>query len=89
MAAVPCCAVRACLLTERQLHGEQMRTASVAIWPIPLKNWMVQTPCLRWGTGALKALEFGVSGRKSGPSGTFEDSPAREVLRECSIPDLL
>ena len=33
MAAVPCCAVRACLLTERQLHGEQMRTASVAIWP--------------------------------------------------------
>jgi len=41
------------------------------------------------GTVALKALEIGVSGRKSGPAGTFEDSLPREVLCECSIPDLL
>ena len=42
-----------------------------------------------WGTGALKALEIWISGRKCGPAGTFEDSVPGEALRECSIPDLL
>jgi hypothetical protein len=39
------------------------------------------------GTGALKPLEIGVSGGKSGPGGTFEDLLPGKVLCECSIPD--
>jgi hypothetical protein len=41
------------------------------------------------GTGALKALEIGVSGPQSVPGGTFEDLLPGEVLRECSVPNLL
>jgi hypothetical protein len=41
------------------------------------------------GTGALTALEIGVSGRNSVPIRAFEDLVPGAVLRECSIPDLL
>ena len=41
------------------------------------------------GTGALKGVEIGISGRKSGPGKPFEVLLPGEVLSECSIPDLL
>jgi hypothetical protein len=48
-----------------------------------------ETDVIAAGTGALKALEIGVSGGKSGPGDTFEDSLPDQALSECSIPDLL
>jgi hypothetical protein len=41
------------------------------------------------GNWCIKGARNEVSGRKSGPSGTLDDSLPGEVLSERSIPDLL
>jgi hypothetical protein len=56
-----CRVVRACLLTKRQLHGEQTRTASVANWP-PADL----APKARAGTRASKALQQCLQHQPSG-----------------------